>query len=280
MSSSFRVFNHLRIVVGLLCLFLAQQRQARAVSAEPIREDKIDQDQAFIRRDFAGKFQDTPLIDQRGETARFGADLVKNRAVVINFFYTNCEGSCPQTNIRITQLRRELKPIFGKSITFLSISLDAKRDTPAVIARYARMVAGESTDPDLPDWQFLTGNAEEIDQLRRHLGFYDPSPEIDRDRSQHGSMLILGNHATGRWAMINATLRVDLLMSRIERLAGWTQAQRYDDIRREAMQRNHPGQAAPDIGDTFCTGDAYLRIFPSSVSSPISQPPSSAVAQR
>jgi cytochrome oxidase Cu insertion factor (SCO1/SenC/PrrC family) len=252
MSSSFRVFNHLRIVVGLLCLFLAQQRQARAVSANPSAAEKVTSGIDLMRRDFADKFQDIALINQRGETVRFSTDLVKNRAVVINFFYINCEGACPQTNTRIAQLRRELKPIFGKSISFLSISLDAERDTPAVVARYARMVAGESTESDLPDWQFLTGNAKEIDQLRRHLGFFDPRPEIDQDRSQHGSMLALGNHATGRWAMINATLDTELIVRRIKRITGWTEAQRYEDIRREAMQRNgasHAGHenAAADV---------------------------------
>ena len=51
-------------------------------------------------------------------------------------------------------------------------------------------------------WHFLTGKFEDIEELRRSLGLYDPDPVIDADKTQHGGVFIYGNEATGRWAAI------------------------------------------------------------------------------
>jgi cytochrome oxidase Cu insertion factor (SCO1/SenC/PrrC family) len=41
---------------------------------------------------YSDKFPDTLLIDHQGKKHRFYSDLVKNRTVVIQFFYTTCTG--------------------------------------------------------------------------------------------------------------------------------------------------------------------------------------------
>lgn len=41
---------------------------------------------------YSDKFPDTVLIDHEGKKHRFYSDLVKNRIVVIQFFYTTCTG--------------------------------------------------------------------------------------------------------------------------------------------------------------------------------------------
>ncbi|HIO65513.1 MAG TPA: hypothetical protein EYN40_02360 [Planctomycetes bacterium] len=41
---------------------------------------------------YSDKFPDTVLIDHQGNKHRFYSDLVKNRIVVIQFFYTTCTG--------------------------------------------------------------------------------------------------------------------------------------------------------------------------------------------
>jgi len=41
---------------------------------------------------YSDKFPDTVLLDHEGKKHRFYSDLVKNRIVVIQFFYTTCTG--------------------------------------------------------------------------------------------------------------------------------------------------------------------------------------------
>ena len=41
---------------------------------------------------YSDKFPDTVLTDHQGNKHRFYSDLVKDRMVVIQFFYTTCDG--------------------------------------------------------------------------------------------------------------------------------------------------------------------------------------------
>ncbi len=199
----------------------------------------------LMRQEFADAMPDPVLTNQRGERVRFFTDLVEGHAVVINFFYADCERSCPLTNVTIRNLRRDFTATFGRSVRFLSITVKAETDTPAVIARYAKQHAIESADPDVPDWQFLTGNKDEIRALRWHLGMREKDPAIDNDPSQHAAMLVVGNHATGRWAKLNPLVRQALVREKAQRIIGWTAAQRYADVRAE-VSAAASGQPLPN----------------------------------
>ncbi len=198
----------------------------------------------LMRQEFADSLPDPVLTNHRGERVRFFTDLVKGHAVVINFFYADCERSCPLTNVTIRNLRGDFTASFGRSVRFLSITVNPDQDTPEVLARYAKQHAVESADPDVPDWQFLTGNRDEIRELRWHLGMREKDPAIDNDPSQHAATLIVGNHATGRWAKLNPLVRHSLVREKAQRIIGWTAAQRYADIHAEVSAAG-TGQAPP-----------------------------------
>lgn len=50
-----------------------------------------------------------------------------------------------------------------------------------------------------PGWTCVTGSWDDIEQVRRFPGFTDPDPLVDGDRSQHGSLVAMGNDPSGRW---------------------------------------------------------------------------------
>lgn len=81
---------------------------------------------------------------------------------------------------------------------FLSLTLDPETDTPEVLDDYARE-AGTG-----PEWLFLTGKLEDIESIRFRLGIYDPDPVVDRDRTQHSGLVVLGNEPTRRWLALPA----------------------------------------------------------------------------
>ena len=50
-----------------------------------------------------------------------------------------------------------------------------------------------------PGWLFLTGSVDDMETLRRKLGYVDPDPEVDKDRSNHIGVIKYGNEPLERW---------------------------------------------------------------------------------
>lgn len=102
------------------------------------------------------------LTDQHGRPFAL-ADL-RNKAVLVSFIFTTCNGTCPATTRQLFRIQEELKRsrLFGDRVAFVSITLDPERDSPEVLLRYARTFG---CDPD--HWYFLTGTADRIDAVLR-----------------------------------------------------------------------------------------------------------------
>ncbi|NJD61778.1 MAG: SCO family protein [Deltaproteobacteria bacterium] len=142
------------------------------------------------------RFPDVVLKTHQGRDVRFYDDLVRGKTVLINFFYTNCVGEalCPTTTANLVKVQELLGKRVGRDVFLYSISLDPGHDTPKVLNRYAKGFGVK------PGWLFLTGAAEDIESLRRSVGFVDPDPVRDRDRSQHIGMVRYGIEPLERWA--------------------------------------------------------------------------------
>lgn len=95
------------------------------------------------------------LVDEEGRAVQL--DAMKGKVTVYNFIFTSCTGVCPI----MTNNMRELTPLVGKDapVRFVSISVDPARDTPAVLAQYAKKHRND------PRWTFLTGDRDTIVDL-------------------------------------------------------------------------------------------------------------------
>lgn len=91
------------------------------------------------------------LIDQEGRP--FNSSALKGRVWIADFIFTSCAGTCPGMSAKMTLLQQRLPA----EIPLISISVDPKRDTPLVLAEYARRYGAK-----LGRWFFLTGPEEEI----------------------------------------------------------------------------------------------------------------------
>ncbi|MGE5325334.1 MAG: SCO family protein [Actinomycetota bacterium] len=162
----------------------------------------------------AGYFPNVPLITQDGKTVHFYDDLLKGKTVAIDLIYTHCVDSCPLETARLAQAQKLLGDRVGKDIYFYSITIDPKRDTPAVLKAYAKQYhAG-------PGWLFLTGKASDIDLISKKLGLYsDPDPD---NRDGHTTQLMVGNVPTGQWMLNSATEDPHFLATQLETyISGW-----------------------------------------------------------
>jgi protein SCO1/2 len=78
---------------------------------------------------------DFSLIDQKGRT--FGAADLRGRWSLLFFGYTNCPDFCPTTLTTLAAMEKSLaaaKAAVLPQVVFVSV--DAKRDTPAQLAKY------------------------------------------------------------------------------------------------------------------------------------------------
>lgn len=139
-------------------------------------------------------FPDVPLRTQDNKKVHFYEDLIKNKIVTINFFYARCEGVCPGISANLVRVQRLLGDRVGREIFMYSISLKPEEDTPAVLKEYARSYRVR------PGWKFLTGDPADIELLRRSLGFTNPDPKLDKDKSQHTGNIRYGNEPLMLWA--------------------------------------------------------------------------------
>lgn len=139
-------------------------------------------------------FPNFELTASGGERFRFYDDLLKDKIVVLNLMYARCNGICPSTTANLKRVRKLLREQIESDIFIYSLTLKPEEDSPEALRRYARIHG-----VDDPQWLFLTGNPGEVDELRHRLGFADPDPEVDRDKSKHSGMLRYGNEPLCVW---------------------------------------------------------------------------------
>ncbi len=142
-------------------------------------------------------FPNVPLRTHDGRDVRFYDDLVKDKIVAVNFMYTRCEdGKCPLIMANLARVQRILRDRVGRDIFMYSITLKPEQDTPAVLVRYAQALGTG------PGWSLLTGKPEDIELLRRRLGFVQLDPVEDADKSNHIGGVRYGNEALRWWGMV------------------------------------------------------------------------------
>jgi len=124
-------------------------------------------------------FPNVALRTHHDRHVRFYDDLIKDKIVIINFMYAECEGICPGITANLRKVQTLLGDRVGRDIFMYSITLKPAEDTPEALDAYAAMHdAG-------PGWLFLTGDPGDVELLRRKLGFVSPDPRLDADTSQH-----------------------------------------------------------------------------------------------
>jgi len=143
----------------------------------------------------AGYFPNTVLLTEDNAPIRFFDDLLKGKTVVINFMFTTCTGVCPVMTANLVKVQEYLGERVGRDINMISISVDPVIDTPGALKKYAANYKVK------PGWYFLTGAKTDIDLVLRKVGGFV------EQKSDHTSVLIIGNIQTGEWAKMFAMAR-------------------------------------------------------------------------
>jgi len=149
-------------------------------------------------------FTDTVLINQNGEKMRFYTDLLQGKTVIINTFFSTCQGSCLPMTQNLEKVQDALGDRLGKDVHMISISVDAAMDTPSVLKAFAGKFHARQ------GWYFLTGSKENLEFVLKKLGQYV------EDKNDHLNILIIGNEPAGLWKKAFALGKSDELIKVVE----------------------------------------------------------------
>jgi protein SCO1/2/putative membrane protein len=99
-----------------------------------------------------GEVGDFELVERSGRKVT-KADLA-GRVWVCDFFFTRCNGPCPQMSTNMRELQDRLA---DTDVQLVSFSVEPEHDTPAVLTEYADLL---EADPER--WWFVTGEESVI----------------------------------------------------------------------------------------------------------------------
>jgi len=123
-----------------------------------------------------GTVPDFLLIERRGHQISLSA--LNGKIWVANFIYTNCQDTCP---IQSTQMRLIQDEFMDETnLRLVSITVDPARDTPKVLAEYAKRFGAR---PDR--WLFLTGERTELSRLAQE-GFRLSAVPVSQNENANG----------------------------------------------------------------------------------------------
>ncbi len=151
----------------------------------------------------ANYFPNSIVQTHDGRSLRFYDDVVRGKVVLFNMMYAVCTGICPGNTANLREVQAALGNRLGRDVFMVSMTLQPESDTPEVLSDYVESYCIK------PGWLFLTGKPNEMDLIRRKLGFFNDDPAIDGDLANHTGMLRLGNERLDRWSMMPALAKPD-----------------------------------------------------------------------
>ena len=125
------------------------------------------------------------LIAQDGQP--FHSAALTGKIWVADFIYTTCPGPCPRMTSQMHQVQDAIVKM--PDVKLVSFTVDPARDTPPVLADYARMHGASSEH-----WYFLTGPEATLQRL-------------DRDDFKLGNVDATLEHST-RFVLVDGKSRI------------------------------------------------------------------------
>lgn len=150
---------------------------------------------------------DLVLSDQEGRKVRFYSDLIKDKVVVLSFFYTSCVYTCTRQGKVFSELQSLLGERLGKSVFLISVTTDPVTDTPA------RLKAWGARYHVRPGWVLVTGEEAEMNKL---LIQFTGSPA---GGGTHLPSTFIGNDSRGLWTSAAGMFAPEELLKVVNHIA-------------------------------------------------------------
>jgi protein SCO1/2 len=138
-----------------------------AVGQQGTEPASFDQNEALRRSQAAigrtpGDYQFTAADGRRVNLSQY-----RGKPLVVHFVYTGCYQVCPTTTRVLAGAVKEAQRSLGAgNFQTLTIGFNLPFDTPAAMRAYARQYG-----VNLPQWDFLSPDAEGVERLTQDFGF-------------------------------------------------------------------------------------------------------------
>ncbi len=167
-----------------------------AAQSKVVTEKTINSDENY--------FTNVALIDQHGDKKMLYADLMKDKVVIINAFFSQCTGVCPVMNGNLQKIQEYLDDKLGKTVNIISLTVDYPTDKPEILKAYAEVYNAKE------GWYFVTGEKANIEMALKKLGKSVPN------REAHDCIFLVGNLKTKLWKKINGLSPIDEIIEKID----------------------------------------------------------------
>lgn len=149
---------------------------------------------------------DVTLIDADGKQVPLRSVLPDGEPAMLNFVFTTCTTICPVLSATFSQVETDIGEEALK-VRLVSISIDPRYDTPAVLKQYeARLGAG-------PHWSFLTGDLRDIITVQKAFDAYRG------DKMNHLPLTFVRGTAGNDWLRLEGFPSADDVVREYRRLA-------------------------------------------------------------
>jgi len=188
------------MVLALLAFFLLVGSGVVRAADQKTREPDVES------RPVQVKLQDLQLVDQNGKKVRFRSDVIGDKLVAIDVFFSTCGLVCPILSAIFADLQDQLGDRLGRDVLLVSITVDPKTDVPRRLKEYATRWDAK------PGWIFLTGEKHDVDRVLEGIGAYTV------DFASHPTMILVGDGRSGDWTRFYGFATPDQVMGRIREL--------------------------------------------------------------
>jgi protein SCO1/2 len=118
-----------------------------------------------MRLPVMGPAPEFDLTSQDGRRVRLSD--YRGKVIAITFIFTECPDICPMLTSNMSQVQQLLGTAFGKTVAFVSITIDPETDTPPVLKEYA-----EAFGANFEGWAFLTGDPAALKEVSAAYGVF------------------------------------------------------------------------------------------------------------
>jgi copper(I)-binding protein/mono/diheme cytochrome c family protein len=130
---------------------------------------------------------------------------------------------------QLVKVQNIMKDRIGKDVFIYSITIDPDVDTPEKLKEYRDKFGAQ--------WDFFTGDEQEIITIRRKLGLY--IEEIEEGSNNHNVSMVIGNQTTGRWMKRSPFENPYVLADQLGNwLDGWKSPQKEKDYAKAPKLRS------------------------------------------
>jgi protein SCO1 len=150
---------------------------------------------------------DLVVQDHDGVERRFYSDLIKDKVVILNFFFTSCPAFCPTMSVKLKKLQKALGDRLGKDVFFITVTKDPETDTVARLRDWRKKFDSKS------GWTMITGDVKTIEKI-----VYDFTGD-PLGQDMHNTIFIIGNDKTGNWADLSGFASTEELRQKIDEVA-------------------------------------------------------------